>query len=77
MKIASLIIGIVLMVLAGIAFIVCLLLPAITNNHVSRGESMLGLIPAVIVFVLAFGLTVVSAMFVFKAKKTSTEMPVR
>ena len=73
MKIASLIIGIVLMVLAGIAFIVCLLLPAMTNNHVSRGESMLGLIPAVIVFLLAFVLTVVSVIFVLKAKKNDAQ----
>ena len=73
MKIASLIIGIVLIVLAGIAFIVCLLLPAMTNNHVSRGESMLGLIPAVIVFILAFVLTVVSAIFVLKAKKNDAQ----
>lgn len=27
---------------------------AMTNNHVSRNESMLGLIPAAIVFFLAF-----------------------
>ena len=69
MKIASLIIGIVLMLLSGIGFIICLLLPAITNNHVSRGESMLGLIPAVIVFLLAFVMTIVSAIFVLKAKR--------
>lgn len=43
MKLASLIVGILLMVLAGIAFIVCLLLPAMTNNRVSFEESMLGL----------------------------------
>ena len=69
MKIASLIVGIVLMVLSGIAFIVCLLLPAMTNNHVSRSESMLGLIPAVIVFLLASVLTVVSMILVLKANK--------
>ena len=69
MKIASLIIGILLMVLSGIGFIVCLLLPAITNNHVSRGESMLGLIPSVIIFFIAFVITIVSAVFVLKAKK--------
>ena len=69
MKLAVLIIGILGMVLAGIAFIVCLLLPAMTNNHVSRGESMLGIIPAVIIFLLAFVLTLVSAIFVLKAKK--------
>ncbi len=53
-EIASLIIGILGMVLAGIAVVVCLLLPAMTNNHVSRSESMMGIIPAVVVFFLAF-----------------------
>ena len=70
MKIASLIIGILGMVLAGIAFIVCLLLPAMTNNHVSRNESMMGIIPSVVVFFLALVLTIVSAIFVLKAKKS-------
>ncbi len=71
MKLASLIVGILLMVVAGIAFIVCLLLPAMTDNRVSFEESMLGLIPAAIVFFLALVLTVVSAIFFFKAKKMS------
>lgn len=71
MKIASLIIGILGMILAGIAFIVCLLLPSLTNNHVSFEESMLGLIPAAIVFFLALVLTVVAAIFVLKARKTA------
>jgi hypothetical protein len=70
-KLASLIIGILLMVVAGIAFIVCLLLPAMTNNRVSFEESMLGLIPSVVVFLLAFVWTVVSAIFFFKGKKTA------
>lgn len=70
MKIASLIIGVLGMVLAGITVVVCLLLPAMTNNHVSRSESMMGIIPAVAVFFLAFVLTVVSAIFVLKSKKT-------
>lgn len=70
MKMASLIIGILLMILSGIGFIVSLLLPAMTNNHVSRGESMIGLIPSAIIFFLAFILTVVSAIFVLKGKKT-------
>ena len=46
MKIASLVIGIVLMILAGISFVVCLALPAMTNNRVSFEESLLGLIPS-------------------------------
>jgi hypothetical protein len=72
MKIASLIIGIVLMALSGIAFIVFLLLPSMTNNRVDFGEALLGAIPAAIVFFLALILTVVSAVFVFKAKKTAS-----
>jgi hypothetical protein len=71
MKIASLAVGIVLMILAGITFVVCLALPAMTDNRVSMQESMLGLIPAAIVLFLAFLLTVISAIFVFKGKKTT------
>ena len=69
MKIAALVIGIVLMVVAGIGFVVCLALPAMTDNRVSFDESMLGLIPSAIVFFLAFLWTVVAAIFVFKGKK--------
>ncbi len=71
MKIAGLIIGILLMVLAGITFIVCLALPSMTNNRVDFGEALLGLIPAAIVFFLAFVLTVVSAIFFFKGRRTA------
>jgi uncharacterized membrane protein len=71
MKLASLIVGILLMILAGIAFIVCLLLPSMTDNRVSFDESILGLIPAAIVFFLAFVLTVVAAIFFFKGKKAA------
>lgn len=71
MKIASLIIGILLMILAGIAFVVFLLLPSMTNNRVNFEEALLGLIPAAIVFFLALVLTIVSAIFVFKAKKNA------
>ena len=70
MKIAGLVIGILLMVLAGIAFIVCLMLPAMTNNRVNFEEALLGLIPAAIIFFLALVLTIVSAIFVLKARKT-------
>ena len=60
------------MVLSGIGFIVCLLLPSLTNNHVSRGEAMMGLIPSVIVFVLAFLITLVSAIVFLKGRKGSS-----
>ncbi len=71
LKIASLIVGILLMILAGIGFVVSLLLPSITDNHVSFEESMFGLIPSAIVFIFAFLLTLISAFFVFKRKKTA------
>lgn len=74
MKIASLIIGIALMVLSGIAFVVCLLLPAMTNNRVNFQEAMLGLIPAFIVFFLALVMTIVSAILFFKAKKNAAQI---
>jgi len=69
MKIAGLIIGILLMILAGIGAVVCLLLPSLTNNRVNFQEALLGLIPAVLVFLFAFVLTVISAIFVIKARK--------
>lgn len=71
MKTAGLVIGILLMILSGIGFVVCLALPAMTDNRVSFDEAILGLIPAAIVFFLAFLLTVVSAIFVFKARKAA------
>jgi len=71
MKIAGLIVGILLMILAGIAFIVCLLLPSMTNNRVNFEEALLGLIPAAIIFFLALVLTVVSAIFFFKGRKSA------
>ena len=71
MKTAGLVIGILLMILSGIGFIVCLALPSMTSNRVSFDEAILGLIPAAIVFFLAFVLTVISAIFVFKARKAT------
>lgn len=69
MKTAGLVVGILLIVLAGIGGIVCLLLPSMTNNRVSFDEALLGLIPAVIVLFLGFVITVVSAIFILKARK--------
>lgn len=69
MKLAGLIIGILLIVLAGIGCIVCLLLPSLTNNRVSFDEAALGLIPAVLVLLLGFLVTIVSAIFYFKSRK--------
>ncbi|CAN5865747.1 hypothetical protein BH20ACI4_BH20ACI4_25510 [soil metagenome] len=74
MKIGDLIIGILLMVLAGIVFIVCLLLPAMTNNRVNFQEAMLGMIPSVFVFLPALVLSVVSLIMILKAKKNAPGM---
>jgi len=71
MKMATLIIGILLMVLAGIGAIVCLALPSMTNNRVNFEESLLGLIPAVIVFFFGFLLAVLGAFLLIKARKAA------
>jgi len=71
MKMAGLIIGILLIILAGIGAVVCLLLPSMTNNRVNFEEAMLGLIPAVIILLFGFLLTIVSAIFVIKARKAA------
>jgi hypothetical protein len=68
-KLASLIVGIVLMIISGIAFVVCLLLPAMTSNRVSFEEAMLGLIPSAVVILLALVLTVVAAIFFSKGRR--------
>lgn len=69
MKKVGLVIGILLMILAGIGGVICLALPSLTNNRVNFGEAILGFIPAVIVFIFGFIIAVVSAIFVFKSNK--------
>ncbi len=71
MKMAGLIIGILLIILAGIGAVVCLLLPSMTNNRVSFEEAILGLVPAVIILLFGFLLTIISAIFVIKARKAA------
>lgn len=71
MKMASLVIGILLMVLAGIGGIACLMLPSLTNNRVKFDEAILGFIPAVLVFLFGLLVTVIAAIFVLKARKTA------
>lgn len=72
MKIAGLVIGILLIVLGVIGAIVCLLLPSMTNNKVSMDEAALGLIPAVLIFLLGFLIAVVSGIFYIKGRKKAT-----
>jgi uncharacterized membrane protein len=69
MKIAGLVIGILGMLLAFIVLIVCLMLPSMTNNRVSFEESLLGIIPAVIIGIIAFIITIISGIMWLKSKK--------
>lgn len=60
MKIAGLVIGILLIILGIIVGVGSLLLPSMTNNRVSFDEAALGLIPAVLIFLLGFLIAVVA-----------------
>lgn len=77
MKIAALIVGILLMVVSGIAFVVCLALPSITNNKVNFEESLIGLIPSMFFLFVGFVVTVISAIFVLKGRKTAGAAPLQ
>lgn len=70
MKTAGLITGIILTLLSGIGFVICLILPGVSRN-VSVQESMLVAIPLMILCFLSFVLTIISAIFVIKARKKS------
>ncbi len=69
MKKAGLVIGILLMILAGLGGIVCLALPSLTNNRINFNEAILGFIPAVIVFVFGLIVTIISAVLLFRTNK--------
>jgi uncharacterized membrane protein YphA (DoxX/SURF4 family) len=75
MKIAGLVIGILLLILSGIGFIVCLALPSMTSGRVSFEESMLGLIPAALVFFVALVLTVLFGILVLKSRGKKAATP--
>lgn len=70
-KIASLVVGILLMILAGIGAVVSLLLPSLTDNHVSFDEAIFVLIPSIVIFFIALLLTIVSAILLLRKKKTA------
>lgn len=69
MKIASLIVGIGLMVLSAVGIVICLLAPAMTNGRASFEESMTVAIPLAGLFFVALVGTIVAAVFVLKTKK--------
>lgn len=70
MKTAALIIGVLLMILSGIGFLICFILPGVTRN-VSVQEAMLVAVPLGILCFLSFVMTIVSAILVIKARKNT------
>lgn len=71
MKLAGLIVGILLMLLSFVALVICLLLPSMTNNRVSFEEALIGIVPSVLVGIIAFFITAVSAILWFKSRKSA------
>lgn len=69
MKIAGLVIGILGMLLSFIVFVVCLLLPSMTSNRVKFEEALFGIIPSILVFIIALVITVICAILVLKSRK--------
>jgi hypothetical protein len=62
--------GILGMVLSGIGLIVCIMLPTITDNHVSSEEALIGIIPSVLIFFLSLVIAVVALILVLTTKKS-------
>lgn len=71
MKIAALIITILLMLLSGIGFLICLILPGM-NSHVSVQEAMLVAVPLGLLFFISFLGVIVASILVLKGRKSST-----
>lgn len=64
-------VGILLLFLGIIIGGICLSLPSLTNNRVSFKETLFGLIPAGVLFLLGFIFTVLSLIFTSRAKKVA------
>ncbi len=70
MKIASMIITGVLMLLSGLGFLICMILPGV-NSHVSVQEAMLVAIPLAILCFFSFLGVVISSILLFRGRKKS------
>jgi len=68
MKIVGLIVGILLMLLSFVVFVICLMLPSMTHNRINFKESLVGLIPSIVIGFPAFVVTVVSAIALLRKK---------
>jgi uncharacterized membrane protein len=67
MKVAGLIIAIVLMVLSGLGFLICLILPGM-NSHVSVQEAMVVAVPLALLCFVSFLAVIVSAILVIRSR---------
>ncbi len=70
MKIASLIFTGILMLLSGLGFLICMILPGL-NSHVSIQEAMLVAIPLAILCFISFIGVVISSILLLRGRKRS------
>lgn len=74
MKLAALIISTLLMILSGVGFLICLILPGM-NSHVSVQEAMLVAVPLGILCFVSFLGVIVTAILVWRSRKYSNSAP--
>lgn len=68
----ALILGIIGMVIGGGVFLVCVLLPPLTNGRTSWEEAMLGIIPGALVLMASSVLAIVGVvLLIMKRKKAA------
>lgn len=73
MKIAGLLAGIGLTLLSGIALVIFLMLPSMTNNRVNMKEAMVGIIPSLFFGFIGVAVTAISAILLLKRKNQQGE----
>jgi hypothetical protein len=64
--------GILGMVLSGIGLVISIMLPTLTDNHVSFDEALIGIIPAALVLLISFVIAVVGLILVLTTRKPAT-----
>lgn len=68
-KTILLVLGILGMVLSSIVFLICLMIPSMTDNRVNFEESLVGVVPSVIVFLISFLMTAIGGFLLIKTKR--------
>lgn len=64
--------GILGMVLSGIGLVISIMLPTLTDNHVSFDEALIGIIPAALVLLISLVIAVVGLILVLTTRKPPT-----